>query len=630
MGESDCTMLEARERYRMWTVIIGLGVFAAAIALRFVWLMAVQPMPDPRSAVQVAEVERGPILDRNGRLLAIATRLDSVAVWKPHVTDPAGTAATLADVLDLDRSGLEDRLRSGSHYALLKRKISPTQSARLRERMQAGELRGVSLNPEFGRTYPEQELASHVLGFVGVDNIGLAGIENTFNHVLSPAVVQPGQRLVRGHRVVLTIDLNVQHAIERIAVRARTEHRADWVTILVVAPQTGEMLAYVTSPRYDPNSFDRTSAKTRINRPVEVAYEPGSVFKVFSIASMLERGAVTPDDTFYCDGHYTAQTPGGTIRIADLRAHGTVTTADVIKYSCNAGTGYASDRIDAADLHDALSAFGFGAAVDLPFTGETAGIFHDVDRWSLRSKPTVAMGQEVAVSAVQIVRAATAIANGGMMMRPQIVRRVVADDGATIKDFPPEPLRQVVKPEVASTMLAMMERATEPGGTSVLARVPGLRVSGKTGTAELLDERTGAYSDDAVMASFLAIAPTDDPQVVFYVAVYNPRGTSRLGGLIAAPLFAEAARFLVPYLSLPTADSPRVQYHGAAAPQSPPVPLDTAAIGDYRGLPKRSLLPLLNDSRLRVRLIGNGFVHAQSPPPGTPITDGLAVRISLR
>ena len=624
-------MLEARERYRMWTVIISLGAFAAVIALRFIWLMAVQPMPDPRSAVRVAEVERGPILDRNGRLLAIATRLDSVAVWKPHVTDPAGAAATLAEVLGLDAAGLEDRLRSGSHYALLKRRISPTQSARLREHMQAGDLRGVSLNPEFGRTYPEQELASHVLGFVGVDNVGLAGIENTFDHVLSPAVVQPGRQLVRGHRVVLTIDLNVQHAIERIAVRARTEHRADWVTILVIAPKTGELLAYVTAPRYDPNSFGRTSAATRVNRPVEVAYEPGSVFKVFSIASMLELGAVQPDDTFYCGGHYTRRTPGGgTVRITDLRAHGTVTTADIIKYSCNAGTGYASDRIGDADLHAALSSFGFGAAVDLPFTGETAGIFHDVDRWSLRSKPTVAMGQEVAVSAVQIARAATAIANDGLMMRPQIVRRVTADDGAVIKDFPPEPIRQVVKPEVARTVLGMMERATEPGGTSVLARVPGLRVSGKTGTAEILDERTGAYSDDAVMASFLAIAPTDDPQVVFYVAIYNPRGASRLAGLIAAPLFAEAAAFLVPYLSLPTADSRRVRYAGGAAPQAPPVPAAAAAIGDYRGLPKRSLLPLLSDSRLRVRLIGNGFVHEQSPPPGTPITDGLAVRISLR
>jgi cell division protein FtsI (penicillin-binding protein 3) len=624
-------MLEARERYRMWTVIIGLGVFAVAIAARFVWLMVVQPMPDPRSAVQVADVERGPILDRNGRLLAIATRFDSVSVWTPDVTDPTATAATLSEVLGLDRSRLEERLRSRPYFAYLKRKITPTQSAQLRTHLQAGELRGVSLKPEFGRTYPEQELASHVLGFVGVDDIGLAGIENTFNHVLSPAVIRPGQQLVRGHQVVLTIDVNVQYAIEQIAVRARTEHRADWVTILVMVPSTGELLAYATSPRYDPNSIDQSSAQTRTNRPVAVAFEPGSVFKVFSIASLLEHGAVTPDDTFYCGGHYTRRTPGGgTIRIADLRAHGTITTADIIRYSCNAGAAYASDRIDGEGFHAALSAFGFGSAVDLPFSGETAGIFHDVDRWSLRSKPTVAMGQEVAVSAVQIVRAASAIANDGMMMRPRIVRRVVAADGTTVKDFPPEPVRQVVKPAVARTVLAMMAGATEPGGTAVLARVRGLRVSGKTGTAEILDESTGSYSDDAVIASFLAIAPTDDPQVIFYAVIHNPRGTTRYGGLIAAPLFAEAAEFLVPYLSLSNADAPRVQYQGAVTRQTPPVPEPETAIGDYRGLPKRSLLPLLSDRRLRVRLVGNGFVHSQSPPPGTPIRDGLEVRITLR
>lgn len=624
-------MLEARERYRMWTVIIGLGVFTVAIAARFVWLMVVQPMPDPRTAVQVADVERGPILDRNGRLLAIATRFDSVSVWTPDVTDPATTAATLSEVLGLDRSRLEQRLRSRPHFAYLKRKVTPTESAQLRTHLQAGELRGVSLQPEFGRTYPEQELASHVLGFVGVDDIGLAGIENTFNHVLAPAVVQPGQRLVRGHQVVLTIDVNVQFAMEQIAVRARTEHRAEWVTILVMVPQTGELLAYATSPRYDPNSIDWSSAQTRVNRPVAVAYEPGSVFKVFSIASLLEHGAVTPTDTFYCGGHYTRRSPdGGTIRIADLRTHGTVTTADIIRYSCNAGAGYASDRIDDGSFHAALSAFGFGTAVDLPFSGETAGIFHDVDRWSLRSKPTVAIGQEVAVSAVQVMRAASALANDGMMMRPRIVRRVIAADGTTIKDFPPEPVRQVVKPEVAFTMLAMMEGATRSGGTAVLARVPGLRVSGKTGTAEILDESTGSYSDDAVIASFLAIAPTEDPQVIFYAAIRNPRGPSRFGGLIAAPLFAEAAEFLVPYLTLSNADSPRVRYQGALARQTPAAPAAETAIGDYRGLPKRSLLPLLSDSRLRVRVIGNGFVHSQSPPPGTPISDGLEVRLTLR
>lgn len=625
-------MLEARERYRMWTVIMGMGVLAVAIAARFVWLMVVQPLPDPRAAVQVSDVERGPILDRNGRLLAIATRFDSVSVWTPDVTDPAAAAATLSEVLDLDRSRLEQRLRGRPHFAYLKRKITPTESAQLRAHLQAGELRGVSLQTEFGRTYPEQELASHVLGFVGVDDVGLDGIENTFDHVLSPAVVQPGEQLVRGHQVVLTIDVNVQYAMEQIAVRARTEHRAQWVTILVMVPQTGELLAYAASPRYDPNSIDTSSAQTRINRPVAVAYEPGSVFKVFSIASLLESGAVTPTDTFYCGGHYTRRTPGGgTIRIADLKKHGTITTADIIRYSCNAGAGYASDRIDDGSFHAALSAFGFGSAVDLPFSGETAGIFHDVERWSLRSKPTVTMGQEVAVSAVQIMRAASAIANDGVMMRPRIVRRVVGADGTTVKDFLPEPVRRVVRPAVARTMLAMMEGATEPGGTAVLARVPGLRVSGKTGTAEILDENTGSYSEDAVIASFLAIAPTENPQVIFYVAIRNPRGPSRYGGLIAAPLFAEAAAFLVPYLSLSSAESPRVRYQGAITRQTPAAPvIQEAAIGDYRGLPKRSLLPLLSDSRLRVQLIGNGFVHGQSPPPGTPISDGLEVRLTLR
>ncbi len=624
-------MLEARERYRLWTVIAALILVAVVIAFRFTWLMILQPVPDTSSAVEIVDVERGPILDRNGRLLAIATLVDSVAVWTPNVKDPVTTAKTLSEVLEIDRTKLEDLLHNGTNFAFIKRKITPTQSAQLRTQLETGKLSGISLVPEYARTYPEQKLASHVLGFVGVDNLGLAGIENTFNHVLSPAEIHADQQLVRGSQVVLTIDLNVQYAMEQIALRARTEHRADWVSILVLEAKTGEFLAYATSPRYDPNSFEKVLPSTRINRPVQTAYEPGSVFKIFSIASLLEQGAVHIDDTFLCEGAYTARTPGGAlIRINDLRAHGTISTSDIIKYSCNAGAGFASDQIDEKSFYDSLSAFGFGIPVDLPFSGETSGIFHNVDRWSLRTKPTIAIGQEIAVSAVQIVRAATAIANDGMMMRPQIVRRVASADGTIMKEFHPEPLRQVIRQEVANTVLEMMEHATEIGGTAVLARVDGLRISGKTGTAEIPDPSTGTYSEDAVISSFLAIAPTDNPQIIFYIAINNPRGDTRYGGLIAAPLFAEAAHFLVPYLSLHDADSARIQHDGKISLQSPPPVAAETTIGDYTGLPKRSLLPLLDDTRLRVLLIGNGFVDSQTPPPGTTITDGMSVRITLR
>ena len=623
-------MIDAQERRRLFVFATLMALAGIAIAGRYAFVMVVAPSPDGEAPVTLPEVERGPILDRNGRVLAISTRLDSVAAWIPDITNPEATAERLAPLVEVDAGTLFARLESGSRFVFVDRKVTPSTSERVREAIVAGELPGISLVPEYARSYPEQELASHVLGFVGVDNVGLAGIENTFNHVLSPALIERGIDKVHGNQVFLSVDVNVQFAADRIAADAYEEHRADAVVMLVMDATTGDILAYSSVPTFDPNTFDLAPPSDRVNRPVATGYEPGSVFKVFSMASLLETGAIDTDDSFICPGHYERILADGTvIRINDLGVHGEVDVADILKYSCNAGAAFASDRIGSEALHHTLETFGFGTPTGIPFAGESAGLLRDPDGWSVRSKPTIAIGQEILVSAVQVATAATALANDGLLLEPRIVSKVVAPDGSLVKQFGRSPIREVLDPDVARNVLGLMEGATGDGGTARRARIPGLRISAKTGTAQVTDPVTGAYSDENFTASFLGIFPTDAPRYIVYTVIHHPRGESQYGGVIAAPVFRRMAEFLISYGQVPVDGQRLIAQRGAVRIELPPALSATDRVPDLTGTSKRLLLSLLDDERIRLDINGIGYVVAQDPPAGTPIEDLVTISVEL-
>jgi len=625
-----------REKRRLQVFTGLLCAVVVLIVVRLAQLMVFNPDRAAEPALSLPTVERGPILDRNGKVLAISTRLASVSAWMPNVTRPEETARLLAGVLSIPEDALLQRLRSSRGFVYLARKVTPTESRGVERLIEEGKVPGIDLVPEYGRNYPEQSLASHVLGYVGVDNIGLEGVEYSFNNVLSPPAVslERGRRELYGNQVFLTLDINVQYFIESIAARALADNRADRVYILVMEARSGEILAYCALPSFDPNNYSRFEGDALQNAPLVRAYEPGSVFKIFSISSLLELGGIDAAEEFFCDGVYQMPLPNRqSIQIRDLTSHGRVNAQKILQLSCNVGAAKASETVRAEPFHQMLVSFGFGRPTDLPLPGESAGILAPPGRWSARSKPTIAFGQEISVSTVQMLQAATVLANAGTLLKPQIVKRIVSPEGEVIREYGREPLREVLSPEVARAVLDMMETATEPAGTARRGQVPGVRVSAKTGTAQVRDPATGTYSTTHFVASYLGIFPTDEPRLIVYVVIDRPRGDSHFGSQVAAPVFREVVEQLVEYQGISRREQGPIEHPGQVQIELPRTlgePLRPGtAMPDLLGMAKRQLLPLLREGDIEVRLVGEGYVVAQDPAPGRPLSAGMTVTLRL-
>ena len=613
---------------RLYVFVSFLSLCFLALIFRYATLMTGLDFPAEGPAVLLPEVERGPILDRNGRVLALTIERDSVTAWVPAVTSPEDSAELLARILDTAAEEVLERLR-GDGFVFVRRHVTPEQSARIRAALDSGQLQGIDLRPEQTRSYPEGALAAHLLGFVGVDNVGLEGIENTFNYVLAPDTITADGTGVFGNRVFLTIDVEVQHAMEALAAATRKEHDADAVFIIVADARSGEIMGYAAQPGFDPNNYAAFPSERWRNAIATDSYEPGSVFKVFTMGALLQTGAVTTSMTFPSPGYYRRTLPnGGVVRIGDLGVYGNLVPEQILRYSSNAGTAHASDQIDAHSFYRMLRAFGFGEPTGVPLLGESPGLLRPVAEWSGRSKPTIAIGHEISVTPLQIVQAATALTNGGTLLRPQLVRKIVAADGTLVKPFAPEPIRTVLAPETAATILAMMETVAEEG-TGRLALLDGYRIGAKTGTAQVFDPNEGSYSDEHLIASILGVLPADAPRFIAYVVIQHPKGNQRYGGLIAAPVLHEVAAFLAAYYRLPREDEePLLHPAHIMVSATPHLTLDSE-LPNLVGLPKRRLLPLLAMADLRLALHGSGYVVRQAPAPGSPLTPERTVHVWL-
>jgi cell division protein FtsI (penicillin-binding protein 3) len=391
--------------------------------------------------------------------------------------------------------------------------------------------------------------------------------------------------------------------------------------ILVMHAPTANILAYVSVPGFDPNSFSNQDPGNMINRPIRTAYEPGSVFKIFSISSFLQLGGITPEDTFYAAGTY--EKPDYGITISDLAAYGEVDAQRILMYSSNVGAAFASETVDNESFYEILRRFGFGKPVGIPISGETSGILRKPSTWSARTKPTLAFGQEISVSAIQIMAAATALANQGLLLKPRFVSKIVSPEGALVKEYNREPVAEVLSPEVALSVLLMMETATHPGGTARRASIDGVRISGKTGTAQMVNPDTGSYFEDRHIASFIGIFPTDAPELIIYVVINNPKGQHYYGSRIAAPVFRELAQKLIALRGIQTEKSRVVSHPGRiSVPLAPTIKIE-GTIPDLTGTAKRQLLALYQVKEIEIVMIGEGYVVRQNPPAGTPVKRGM-------
>jgi len=459
-------------------------------------------------------------------------------------------------------------------------------------------------------------------------------VEFAFDRELAP---EQGQRQTlgpwdrrTGSQIFLTLDVNVQYILESIARQTLIENKAEAVMFMAMDPRTGDILGSVSLPGFDPNNIRNSDETSRMDRPAIWAYEPGSAFKIFSLAALLDSGAIERNTFFNCVGYYERVTARGERMVINcMGAHGRVSAREITIFSCNAGAAYAADRLDARIFHDRLRDFGFGARTGAGNPGETAGFLRPTERWSERSKPTISMGQEIAVSALQMLKAATAIANDGVLVSPRIISRIVSPDGATTRTFEPDTPRRVLSPETSRAMRQYLMDTPSSLGTGWRAYVEDLSLGVKTGTAQIIDPRTGAYSPTDFISSCIAILPAEAPSLVLYLAIVRPRGETILAGRIAAPPIREAAEALINYLGIPRGRNPQIAHAGAVSIPALPFPAVDEFVPDFSGVAKRQLLPLLLRSDLRIQVSGDGWVVRQSPAPGTPLTPNTVIILEL-
>ncbi|MDR1972590.1 MAG: transpeptidase family protein [Treponema sp.] len=610
---------------RRFTIfIVVLFLTAAALLGRYGFLMLGDREED-QGQRRGRIAERGPILDRNGRVLALHTRLANVTAWRSSVQDPQAVAEELAPLLELDAAYIRDRiLYSPTDFVYLKKQIDESVIKLLEASQSEGGLRGIGLEYIPGRIYPERNLASQIIGFVGDENRGLEGIEYAFESDLAPS--GGGER---GSQVSLTIDTNVQYILEQLAGETIRETGSESVMFMAMDPRTGEILGSASLPNYDPNDIRSTNENQRMNRPMTWAYEPGSVFKIFSLANLLDSGVMTGETAFFCNGHYEHISAGGErVIINCLGAHGRVTARDIIVVSCNAGAAYASDLLGEESFYEGLKVFGFGSRTLSGTPGETAGFLRSPERWSGRSKPTITMGQEISVSALQVLQAASAIANDGVLVPPRIVSRISSPDGTQSRSWDPGPARQVIKPETARLIRSAMVDVTSNIGTGWRANVEDLSLAVKTGTAQIIDPETLSYSDTDFIASCIALLPAESPSLILYLVIVKPKGEI-LGGRIAAPAIRQAAESLVDYLGIPRGRNPLAFHSPQVTLPQDRTPAVSDTVPDFSGLSKRNLAPLLLRDDLHFEIEGEGWVRRQTPPPGSPLTPDTIIYLEF-
>jgi len=564
--------------------------------------------------------ERGAILDRNGRFLALQLRFADVSIWRPSVSDIELLANEISPVLEMPAAEIRNRIESSeSNFLYLKRRINDSEARRLSALIDEKRIRGVMIQPNAGRLYPEKNHASQIIGFAGDGNRGLEGIEFAFNSILDGSGNDG-----KGSQVVLTIDIYIQYILEQIAERTMIETGAEAVMFLAMDPRSGDILGSVSLPDFDPNNFRGSADISRMNRPVIWAYEPGSVFKVFSLAALMDSGAISGNSVFNCNGSYV--TSRGS-QINCLGSHGRVTVRDIIVHSCNAGAAHASDFLGSGAFYQSLISYGFGSRTGAGSPGETAGYLVSNEHWSDRSKPTLAIGQEIAVSAYQMLQAASAIANDGILVPPKIVSRIVSAQGV-VTPWEGGEKKRILSAETAKAMRSYMVDAASGIGTGWRAAVEDLSLAVKTGTAQIIDPVSRRYSDTDFIASCIAILPSESPSLILYLAVIKPQGEI-FGGRIAAPAIREAAGALIDYIGIPRGRNPQIYHPPSINVPSGRLPAVEEHIPDFTGLAKRVLLPLLLRDDIEVEIHGDGWVRRQSPPAGTPVTGGIKIILEL-
>lgn len=562
-------MTEARGLAKFLVIIVLLALGMAGLATRLV-ILHLGTVEQERAITaktrpfkQTLSVPRGRILDGSPSPAILALNIGIKDVW----ADPAllmasnrvgQTVARLHELLEFDVADVTMRLsRTNSQFAYVARKV-PESVAGIITQLK---LPGVHADDATIRSYPQNSMMSHVLGFVNSDDVGSGGIEQQMEKFLkgSPGLIESrldgrrremvDRRILEipardGADVYLTLDQNLQFIVEKAVDAAMEKNRSKAAFVIIERIQTGEILALVSRPAFDPNRFREARDPQRLNRAIGMVYEPGSTFKVSVIAAALNEGIVQRDTLFNTEGgRWLYQ--GKILR--DYHPYATLDVADILKKSSNIGAAKIAIMLGNERMDRYLRAFGIGSKLGLDLPGEEAGILASVHKWSAISSSRIAIGQGVSVTGLQMLGVLCSIANGGVLMRPHLVRSIVAADGTVLLRRQPEAISRPIRPDTAALMRTLLARVCEEGGTGIKANIDGYRVAGKTGTAQKVI--AGHYSETEYMASFVGFLPVERPEIGMIVVFDEPQPL-HTGGAVSAPVFGTIADQVVRYLGI--------------------------------------------------------------------------------
>ncbi len=640
MTQNDRTWLRLRISLLLCLVsLLFLVVFGRAYDLQVLQSKKLAGMAERQSQRIVPLVpKRGVLYDRKKEEMAVSVEVDSAFAQPAKMEDLRAAAQKIGPVLGQKPAALLGKLKKDEPFLWLQRGIAPEQ----RTAIEKHGLAGVDFLKETKRFYPQREVGVHVLGFAGLDAQGLEGVELAYNEFIrgepgfmvvskdalgrsiSPQSL-PFRQSLEGSDILLTIDNHIQYIVEKELSKAVQACSAKGGMAVVMNPRTGEILAMAVQPSFDPNQFSSSPPQVRKNRAITDTFEPGSTFKVFLLAAALEEQVTSPKEMFFCEnGSYAV---GGRV-IHDVHKYGWLSLSDVIKVSSNIGASKVGRKLGKNKLHRYLKNFGFGgkSGVDLP--GEVSGFLAAPRYWSEIALANISFGQGVSITALQLTAALSAVANGGVLMRPYVVKAVLEPNGTIVKENRPRPIRRVISAQTASRVAQILKTVMEDGGTGKTARLSGYESAGKTGTAQKALANGRGYSDKRT-GSFYGFAPADNPEVVITVVIDEPQGTS-YGGVVAGPAFKAIGEQILPCIGVYPQG---VTYLTKAGPAGLPVgegsgtPASAGAAGlelpeepgvmpDFSGKSLRQVVLAGQRLGLDLKLVGTGKVVSQAPAPG--------------
>ncbi|WP_241420994.1 penicillin-binding transpeptidase domain-containing protein [Candidatus Contubernalis alkaliaceticus] len=630
MSKQSLPTITFKKRLIFLFLIISLSMFMLIGRLAWIQLVKAEELQqearDQWNRGITVSALRGTIYDRNGRILAGSATAETVVAIPRQVEDPEETARALAPVLEMTQERLVEILTQQSALVYVKRKVDEEIAREVRML----DLPGIDFAKESKRFYPNDSLASHVLGFVGIDE-GLAGLEYYYEEELKgtdgriiyqadargirmPQGIQQYMPSTPGLEMVLTLDETIQFIVERELNKALLEYDAESVLAIAVDPKTGEVLALAKKPDYDPNRYyDYPETSWQIT-PIFATFEPGSTFKLMTLAASIEEGQYNMNESFFCPGHATVS--GQLIRCwtSDRGGHGSINFLEVVQGSCNPGFITLGQRLGEEDMIKYLHAFGFGSRTGIDLPGEGLGILFTPEQMGPVELATTSFGQGVSVTPLQQVMAVAAMANGGNLLRPYIVKEFRDEHGNVVKRNEPEIIRQVLAPETSEQVTWIMETVVQEG-SGLNAYIEGYQIAGKTGTAQKVGD--GRYLAGKNIMSFVGFVPADDPQILLFIAVDEPKRGPMWASQIAAPIFRNMMVDILNYLNIPQQAAEEQEVRTVSVPDMVGMTIDEASAG-------------VNNEGLILKIVGEGDVIArQTPKPGAlvPIQTNILVYV---